>query len=90
MNRHPGVRLIWIDVDCRILGDIAPLAAITTDFAVHTKSQAMKQRKNRDVGRYRAIIQPWSGTMVISPTPRARKLIEVWQDTERYAMPLDR
>ena len=89
IDRHPGVRLIWLDVDCRILGDIAPLAAISTDFAVHTKSQSMKQRKNRDVGRYRAIIHPWTGTMVISPTSRARKLIEVWQDIELYAMPLD-
>ena len=90
MDRHPAVKLIWLDVDCRIIGDISALIAIEADFAVHFKSRPMKLRKkNRDAGRYRAIIHPWSGTMVLSPTSLARKLVEEWRDADKEAIPLD-
>lgn len=89
MDRHPGVKLIWLDVDCRIIGNIQSLIDINTDFAIHFKSRPMKMKHNRDVGRYRAVVQPWSGTMVLSPTLRVRKLIEAWRDAEADVLPID-
>jgi hypothetical protein len=89
MDRHPGVKLIWLDVDCRVIGDISPLLAIESDFAAHFKSRQMKLANYRYAGEYRAVVHPWSGTMVVSPTSRARKLIEAWRDAETDAIPLD-
>ena len=94
MDRHPDTTIIFIDVDCVVLGtldDLSELARIPGDVGLflHTK---WKQHGS-----------PWigirSGTLVIKPTAAARQFIECWrsasaaapryctdQDSIRYAL----
>ena len=72
MDRHPDQVIIWLDVDCEVFGDLAPLADIRADVAFRMQSKFRRWRKGT---RFRA----QSGTMVFRPTPEARQFVENWK-----------
>lgn len=72
MDRHPGKVIIWLDVDCIVLGDLSPLADIRGDVAFRMHSKFRRHHKGT---RFRA----QSGTMVFRPTPEARQFVENWR-----------
>jgi hypothetical protein len=77
MDRHPGEVVIFLDVDCEVLGDLSPLAGITGDVAFYLRT---KFRRSGGM-RY----GPRSGTVVVRPTPAARRYVEAWADAGRDA-----
>jgi CHAT domain len=61
MDRHPNEVIVWLDVDCIVLGDLSPLADIRGDVAFRMHSKFRRHHKGT---RFRA----QSGTMVFRPT----------------------
>jgi hypothetical protein len=70
MARHPDRVIVFIDVDARVCGDLTPLTQLAGDVAFHVQA---RRRRNGGV-RFRVR----SGTLVIAPTPAARRFIETW------------
>lgn len=70
INRHPDRTVIFLDVDCEVRGDLSPLAGIGGDVGFHVRT---KWRRSGGM-RYGAR----SGTMVLQPTPGARRYVEAW------------
>jgi hypothetical protein len=70
MDRHPHEVVIFLDADCTVHGDLAPLAALDCDVA-------FCMRVKQHSGRLR--VQPLSGTLVLRPTKGARWLMGLWQ-----------
>lgn len=71
MERNPGATIVFLDVDCEVNDRLDRLASIRGDFAAHM--------------RFRRRFKVRSGTMVFSPTPRARALVETWCDLSSRA-----
>ena len=70
MDRHPGKTVIFIDVDCEVRGDLSELARTTKgDIGIHFHI------KLRSKG---ARLRPRCGTLVVRPTPAARRFVEAW------------
>lgn len=69
MARHPGRTVIFLDVDCVVIGDLGALAALPCDIALNFAVLRKKRRIN---------LVPLTGHMVIKPTPKARDLMEAW------------
>jgi hypothetical protein len=70
MVRHPGQVIVFIDVDAQVCGDLTPLTQLAGDVAFHVQS-----RRGRNGGvRFRVR----SGTLVLKPTPAARRFVETW------------
>ena len=77
MDRHPGKTIVFLDVDCRIVGDLAPLVrGINSDLAIRFRSKA---RRNR------TWMTPRSSTIVIRPTDAARQFVIAWRDASKNA-----
>jgi len=76
LRRHPDQTIIFIDVDCQVLGPLDALATIDTDFACFIETKASPKR---------ASFQAWSGTLVFRQTPRARALVDLWAAESRVA-----
>jgi hypothetical protein len=90
LDRHPHRRIIWLDVDCRVHGNIAPLGEIEADFAVALRTGIRPDsEREQALLHYRGNMHPWSGTMVISPTQRALQLIDTWAELRKIALPTD-
>lgn len=70
MRRHPGRTIIFLDVDCEVLADLEPLAAIRGDIGLHMRLQ----RKSRGNGRLFAR----SGTIVARQTQAAHTFVAQW------------
>jgi hypothetical protein len=66
MDGHPDEVIVWLDVDCIVLGDLSPLADIRGDVAFRMHS---KFRRHHKGSNFRA----QSGTMVFRPTAEARR-----------------
>jgi hypothetical protein len=71
MDRHPDKVIIWLDVDCTVHGDLAPLAEQSGDVGLH---YSIKRRKGRAL-----IMRLQSNTLVFKPTKAARGLVEAWR-----------
>ena len=89
LNRYPGKRIVLLDVDCRVFGDLAPLAALPCDVAFFLRS---RQRKDRWYSQLRpkanapqTFLQPRSGTMLFAATDAARNLVERWSALSKSA-----
>ena len=78
MERHPDDVIVWLDVDCIVLGDLSPLADIRGDVAFRMHS---KFRRHHKGARFRA----QSGTMVFRPTLEARQFVELWKQASERA-----
>jgi Nucleotide-diphospho-sugar transferase len=78
MDRRPNEVIVWLDVDCIVQGDLAPLADIRGDVAFRMHS---KLRRHHKGARFRA----QSGTMVFRPTPEARQFVEHWKRASERA-----
>ena len=77
MDRHPGKTIIFLDVDCRVVGDLAPLVnSVTSDIAIRFRAKA---RANR------MWMTPRSSTMVFRPTAAARRFVDAWHDAGKEA-----
>jgi hypothetical protein len=75
MDRYPDQILVWLDVDCEVAGDLAPLTATRADLAARPMLRRHPAwRRNR-----RHWLSLWrTGTLVIRPTPPARAFVERW------------
>jgi hypothetical protein len=76
MQRHPDKTVVFLDVDCEVLGPLDELLKTKTDFACFIETNA-----NPKSIRF----LPWSGTMVIRQTPKAYELVERWVEESRTA-----
>jgi hypothetical protein len=77
MNRHSGKTIVFLDVDCRVVGDLAPLVdSVNSDIAIRFRAKA---RSNR------MWMTPRSSTMVFRPTEAARRFVEAWHDAGKKA-----
>jgi hypothetical protein len=77
MDRHPGKTIVFLDVDCRVVGDLAPLVrSITSDIAIRFRSKA---RRNR------TWMTPRSSTIVVRPTDTARQFVMAWRNASKHA-----
>ena len=77
MDRHPSEVIVFLDVDCEVLGDLSPLAGITGDVAFYIRTKYRRSGGMRFGAR--------SGTVVVRPTPAARRYVEAWADAGRDA-----
>jgi hypothetical protein len=69
-RRHPVKTIVFLDVDCEVRGDLAPLAdAIRGDIGIYF---CVKRRAKGARVRVR------SGTLVIRQTPQAHRFLEAW------------
>jgi hypothetical protein len=57
LDRHPGEVVTFLDVDCEVLGDLAPLAAVTGDVAFYIRTKYRRSGGMRFGAR--------SGTVVV-------------------------
>jgi len=77
MDRHPGKTIIFLDVDCRVVRDLAPLvASVTSDIAIRFRAKA---RANR------MWMTPRSSTMIFRPTTAARRFVDEWHGAGKNA-----
>lgn len=72
LDRHAGKTIIFIDVDCQVAGDLAPLTELRGDVAFY-----FHPRRRRS-GHTKAHIR--SGTIVLKPTTEARRFVERWAE----------
>jgi hypothetical protein len=70
MDRHSGKVLIFLDADCEVRGDLAPLATGTRGDVAFLLPVKVKRRGVR--------VKVLSGTLVIRPTAGARRFVEAW------------
>ena len=70
MDRHPDKVIVFIDVDCVVRAPLAPLADIRADVAFYIRTK--RKKTHAKWGSIR------SGTLIIRPTPHARKFVEAW------------
>jgi hypothetical protein len=82
MDRYPDKVIVWLDVDCQVLGDLSPLADLRADFAAYTRTRQPKWRR-----RQRFLVK--SGTMVFKPTEAARAFVSEWSKNATRAQPWD-
>jgi hypothetical protein len=76
MDRYPDKVIVWLDADCTVHGDLAPLARLRADVA----ARAVARAKRRGVG-YMAR----TGTMVFKPHAAARRFVAAWADNAAAA-----
>jgi hypothetical protein len=79
IQQHPDKVVVFLDVDCQVLGDLAPLVELSGDVAFYVRS------RRRSSGAIRFGIR--TGTLVIKPTAAARQFVETWSvvsATPRY------
>jgi hypothetical protein len=72
-RRHPGKTIIFLDVDCQVTGSLEALnelAEIGGDVGFYLRT---RKRKNGDPK-----LNPRSGTLVVKPTARAQRFVDVW------------
>jgi hypothetical protein len=82
MDRHPGRTILFLDIDCQIVGtrdDLARAADIEGDIAFHARTHAYPDGK---VG-----IVPHPETLVLRPTAKARVFISAWIESWERAAP---
>lgn len=77
IDRHPDKIVIYLDVDCHVIGGLDELVAPGCDVAFHIRA---RRRWNGDL---KFAIRP--GTYVSHPTAAARALAENWADECRRA-----
>ena len=82
MHRYPDQVIVWLDVDCQVLGDLSPLADLRADVAAYTRTRQPKWRR-----RQRFLVK--SGTMVFKPTEAARAFVREWSRNAARAQPWD-
>lgn len=70
MDRHPDKVIVLLDVDCRVLGDLSPLAEIGGDVGFHIRTKYRRSGGMRFGAR--------SGTVVVRPTAGARAYVQAW------------
>lgn len=80
MERHPGKTIIFLDVDCEVIGtqdDLAQIANISGDVGLYARTRI---RRNGT-----PLFAPRSGTLVLRPTERTRTFLDVWIDISARA-----
>jgi hypothetical protein len=82
MDLYPDKVIVWLDVDCQVLGDLSPLADLRADVAAYTRTRQPKWRR-----RQRFLVK--SGTMVFKPTEAARAFVSEWSKNATRAQPWD-
>jgi hypothetical protein len=89
MSRYPGKRIVLLDVDCSVSGDLTPLSSIDCDIALFLRTrQKTKQWYSWLRVRWKtppALLQPRSGTMLFVPTEATHHLVERWSWHSRNA-----
>ena len=70
MDRHPDKVIVFLDVDCRVRGDLSPLAEIGGDVGFYLRTKWRRSGGMRFGAR--------SGTVVVRPTAGARAYVEAW------------
>ena len=70
MDRHPDKVIVLLDVDCRVLGDLSPLAEIGGDVGFYIRTKYRRSGGMRFGAR--------SGTVVVRPTAGARAYVQAW------------
>ena len=81
MDRHPEKTIVFLDVDCAVIGGkagLAELASISGDIAFFVRSK-WSQNSGRPVFTTR------SGTFVVRPTRHARAFVNAWCEAGRSA-----
>lgn len=79
MDRYPEHVIVWLDVDCTVHGDLAPLARCRADVAAFAQTRRLPTRPGATRrGRQRLRYNVRSGTMVFRPTSEARGFAECW------------
>jgi hypothetical protein len=75
MDRHPDKVIVYVDVDCVVVGDLKKAVAdIRADVAVLMTAR-MRRFGSNPPYRFRVS----SGTIILQPTKEARKFIQAWQ-----------
>jgi hypothetical protein len=82
MDRYADKVIVWLDVDCQVLGDLSPLADLRADVAAYTRTRQPKWRR-----RQRFLVK--SGTMVFKPTEAARAFVSEWSKNAARSQPWD-
>jgi len=89
LKRYPGKRVILLDVDCNVQGDLSPLAQIDCDIALYFRA---RRRKERWYSWFRinqkaspTLLQPRSGTMLFVPTKATGELLQRWSEHSNAA-----
>jgi hypothetical protein len=77
MDRHPGKVVVFLDVDCEVRGDLAPLAHLSADVAFYVRAR----RRRRGGMRFGVR----SGTLVLKPTAAARRFVDAWVEASATA-----
>jgi hypothetical protein len=77
MDRHPDKVIVFLDVDCTVRGDVAPLAGIAGDVAFFVRTKYRRSGGMRFGAR--------SGTVAVRPTEGARRFVEAWSAAAREA-----
>ena len=77
MDRHPSKCIVFLDVDCTVLGDLAPLAGIGGDVGFYMRTKWRRSGGMRFGAR--------SGTVVVRPTAKARAYVYAWIDAAAEA-----
>lgn len=73
MGRNPGKTILFLDVDCRIVGmaqDLCRVADISGDLGFYVRTRI---RTNRQ-----PLFAPRSGTLVLKPTDATQAFVDAW------------
>lgn len=77
MDHYPGLTVVFLDADAQACRDLTPLAKIRGDIAASVITKRRAKRNPRMFIR--------TGTLVIQPTPEARKFVTDWRDECRIS-----
>jgi hypothetical protein len=78
MHAYPGKTVVLMDVDCRLRGDVAPVADIKGDVGIVVIARNMR-RKNR--WAHWLSVECSSRVVVFRPTEASRAFAQTWADT---------
>ena len=72
IDRHPDRPIVFLDVDCEVLGPLDDLVNTRADVRLYIR---VKRRRSSGEVKWGGIR---SGTMVLNPTSGARELVDLW------------
>ena len=71
MSRHSDKTIVFSDVDCVAVSDVAPLATVSGDFACKLRARRLR------TGSVNVAVS--STVFVVKPTVAARRFVEIWR-----------
>jgi hypothetical protein len=84
VDRHPAKTVVFLDVDCILRGDIAPVANITGDVGITVIARGHERPRHwwptgRSRGGIAISVECSSRVLVLRPTAGARAFVETWK-----------